>query len=73
LTLTARSVINCEDQSADDEEVLLMSNDLMNIGLISNDGPVTSDPDQVIDDAASTDVEELLVEEVSIDGMCGVY
>jgi mycofactocin precursor len=28
---------------------------------------------QVTDDAATADVEELLVEEVSIDGMCGVY
>jgi mycofactocin precursor len=29
--------------------------------------------DQVVDDPAAGDVEELLVEEVSIDGMCGVY
>jgi mycofactocin precursor len=29
--------------------------------------------DQVVDDPAAADVEELLVEEVSIDGMCGVY
>ncbi|MGD0241396.1 MAG: mycofactocin precursor MftA [Streptosporangiaceae bacterium] len=27
----------------------------------------------VIDDEDITDVDELLVEEVSIDGMCGVY
>jgi mycofactocin precursor len=28
---------------------------------------------QVIDQVVDNDVEELLVEEVSIDGMCGVY
>lgn len=40
---------------------------------MSIDSPATAGPDQVIDTAAEADVEELLVEEVSIDGMCGVY
>jgi mycofactocin precursor len=31
------------------------------------------DDDAVRDDENITDVAELLVEEVSIDGMCGVY
>jgi mycofactocin precursor len=40
---------------------------------MSIDSTVTAGPEQAIDDAATADVEELLVEEVSIDGMCGVY
>ena len=31
------------------------------------------DEENIIDDEDITDVDELLVEEVSIDGMCGVY
>jgi mycofactocin precursor len=31
------------------------------------------DEENIVDDEDITDVDELLVEEVSIDGMCGVY
>jgi mycofactocin precursor len=35
---------------------------------------LTEDPDiQDTDELADDDIEDLLVEEVSIDGMCGVY
>ena len=38
------------------------------------DSTTAPEQSQVIDTAAdAADVEELLVEEVSIDGMCGVY
>ena len=41
---------------------------------MSIDSTVTAPQDQVSDPAVeSAEVEELLVEEVSIDGMCGVY
>jgi mycofactocin precursor len=41
---------------------------------MSIDSTVTAPQDQVTDAATDVeDVEELLVEEVSIDGMCGVY
>jgi mycofactocin precursor len=33
----------------------------------------TSAPQDVVEGQDATGVEELLVEEVSIDGMCGVY
>jgi mycofactocin precursor len=36
------------------------------------DSPVTDD-ENVTDDEDISEVDELLVEEVSIDGMCGVY
>jgi mycofactocin precursor len=41
------------------------------------EGPESSDVTTIADDAQGTDdqfvEEELLVEEISIDGMCGVY
>ena len=40
---------------------------------MSNDAAQMTD-DEVLDEATGADeVDELLVEEVSIDGMCGVY
>jgi mycofactocin precursor len=36
------------------------------------DSPVTDD-ENITDDEDISEVDELLVEEVSIDGMCGVY
>jgi mycofactocin precursor len=36
------------------------------------DNAVTDD-EKITDDENAADVDELLVEEVSIDGMCGVY
>ena len=39
----------------------------------SQDAPLDQVIDQAVDDPSLADVEELLVEEVSIDGMCGVY
>ena len=36
------------------------------------DNAVTDD-ENITDDESVADVDELLVEEVSIDGMCGVY
>jgi mycofactocin precursor len=32
-----------------------------------------TDDEKITDDENAADVDELLVEEVSIDGMCGVY
>jgi len=39
----------------------------------SQDQVIDQAVDQVVDNPAAADIEELLVEEVSIDGMCGVY
>jgi mycofactocin precursor len=38
--------------------------------MLAEDQDIQDDP---VDDVSDEDVDELLVEEVSIDGMCGVY
>jgi len=38
-----------------------------------NDAAVLEETEDLVDDQLADDVDELLVEEVSIDGMCGVY
>ena len=45
--------------------------DMPPAGTASQSADVTSEPGRCEDEAGIT--EELLVEEVSIDGMCGVY
>jgi mycofactocin precursor len=39
------------------------------VGMLAED----QDTQDVVDELTEEDVDELLVEEVSIDGMCGVY
>jgi mycofactocin precursor len=48
---------------------------LIRLGLCPEEvGMLAEDQDtQDIEDVSDEDVDELLVEEVSIDGMCGVY
>jgi mycofactocin precursor len=40
------------------------------VGMLAEDQETQDD---AVDELSDEDVEELLVEEVSIDGMCGVY
>jgi mycofactocin precursor len=57
--LTGRSTLALSDRLATDVEEPMT---------------LTEEPDiQDTDDLADDDIEDLLVEEVSIDGMCGVY
>jgi mycofactocin precursor len=39
------------------------------VGMLAED----QDTQDVVEDLSEEDIDELLVEEVSIDGMCGVY
>ncbi len=40
---------------------------------MSREDRVVQEPVEVAEELAAEDVDELLVEEISIDGMCGVY